>query len=784
MRLKKIHLLHLIVTFSSVTTAESSNVSCLEDIDCKSATDSFYHIPNSGLKGQNIEELYGTVESCAAACLDSSRSEWCVSFDYQKYARYCFLQNQSSNEVKLSKGYTNDKFDHYGLKTEHRKPCEQGESCSNYIELYKKEANYALSDRSIEELEDISREGCAIACLAESRSDWCVSFDYNIMLNSCVLRSKRKKDVDPELFYPTNEYDFYELKNVIYWYEKTVWKVVMIGSPILLIFAYFQLKNRRLRKRTDELEKVVTKRTKLIKDQNKELKRLNKARSIFFTNVSHELRTPLTLTIMPLDEILKGQFGEVSDKISSTIKVVLRNAKGMKTLIDQVLDLSSMENNSYSLSIQPVCVSKLIKDECEIFEVMANSREVNFTLDLIENSLFVEADPDALKCVFKNILSNAFKFTPKRGNINVSSSYDNDILLFEVKDSGCGISESEIPFVFDKYYQAESDGALYSGTGIGLALVSEYTKLHGGEVSVKSSVGFGSIFSARIPLSKSEMNLRNPSRIEPLKLERNNEKVNRVSELQAKSTDKELPVVLFVEDNEELKNFLINRFSDSYRVISAENGSEGHSLAKQHIPDVIITDQMMPLMDGNQLVNTLKSDSETDFIPILMLTAKAQVKDIAKSIELGADDYLTKPFAMVELIARVHRLIESRKSLKKRYSSSAIGNTVEEQSLLGKIKRIVLSKNGSVSVSGLADQLAMDRTTLYRKLKEQSQKTPNEVIKSIRMEEAATLMNENSHTVCEIAYGVGFSSVGNFSRSFTSYFGVSPSEYKKAAASS
>jgi len=582
-----------------------------------------------------------------------------------------------------------------------------------------------------------------------------------------------------------------------FWYQ-THWffiALLVFIACFLFILGHYVVKRRTrlLTLRAQQLEETVNKRTETIVEQTKELKRLNKVRTRFFTNVSHELRTPLTLTIAPLEEISDKDYNGDLDTTKKGTKLALKSARGMLALLNQVLDLSRMESGALSLALKSVEVVGAAKSLVEPFESFANKKQIKLVQKYNKDSFELALDPKGLKSIVDNLLSNAFKFTPKKGEITFQLFIKDESIEIEVSDTGCGIQEQELPHIFDQYYQAESkQDSLYSGTGIGLAMLREYVELHGGEVSVDSQINLGTSFKVVLPIiSTNRVSELYPSSVKSdgffKALPELNSQTTRLDVDKLDTGSDDCPVILVVEDNDELRGFLVNRLSESYHVVQAENGQQGLKMAQEHLPDVVISDIMMPLMNGYELCDAIKSNYQTDFIPFVMLTSKGTGENIVEGINLGADDYLAKPFSMPELFARVNRLIESRKLLRKRFSEevSASASKQDYQSFsendkfLSDIRKVVFSDGyESLTVNELAEAMSMDRTTLYRKIKKITGKPPADAIRTIRLDEAAKLFSSRQSSVTEVAYSVGFKCVGHFSRSFSKYFGESPSDYK------
>ncbi len=596
----------------------------------------------------------------------------------------------------------------------------------------------------------------------------------------------------------------YPLSIALYWYQTLWFKLVLLLAVILLVNAIIKFSTYRLNKRNRQLEELVSQRTQVISEQATELRRVNQVRGTFFTNISHELRTPLTLIISPLEEIIEGRYGPLAGSYSRELSLILKSAKSMQGLLNQVLDLNRMENCALSLSLESLDLVDEIKRHAEPFALLAKKQNITFVQKYFEHSLRVKVDPKGLKSIIDNLLSNAFKFTAEGGMVEFSLSVEQDVIIIKVSDTGCGIEENELAHIFEQYYQADSSNyGLYSGTGIGLAMVREYIKLHGGDVQVSSTLGKGSCFSAKIPLIEDKeiglLQNKNSGNMQKAVKFECTQTLPQIESESERIEDEDRTTVLVVEDNEELRQFLIQHLAQTYRVLQAENGRQGFDIALQYLPDMIISDIMMPVMNGHQLCAEIKSRKETLCIPLLLLTAKASDKDLVLGLDEGADDYLRKPFSMPELLARTNRLIESRRLLKIYYNNFdsrchlvthniadfAAKNTENKididpaSDLIEQIRVVVLSQiDKGLTVTTLASAVSMDRTTLFRKLKTATGKTPTEIIREIRLEEAAKMLKRGEGSVSEIAYGLGYNNLGYFTKIFKSQFDLLPSEFK------
>jgi len=618
----------------------------------------------------------------------------------------------------------------------------------------------------------------------EQRADF-----TNIPAGDFIFEIQSKNDLDMK-----SEIVSFSLSRLPFWYETFWFRTFLLLASIMLIVwlsrQWLKIKTKKLEEKSRLLEKEVAERTVTIVEQTQELERLGSAKTQFFTNVAHELRTPLTLTIAPLEEIIKEKYGAISPKVGDAISLVLRSARSMLNLVNQVLDLNKVESGEFSLNIQPVKLNNVVQLCASPFELLAKKRDISFQQDYEANEPQLMLDHNGIVCILNNLLSNAFKFTQSGGEVKLRVSYLKDLVIIKISDTGSGIAKEEIPFIFDHYYQASSqDIAPYSGTGIGLAMVKEYVDLHHGEVLLSSEEGVGTTFEVRLPLVVRASD--NPVDSLPANIQshtpeqKTNQSENKYdgSALETIGVDvDDRTTVLVVEDNIELLQFLVQHLSESYHVLEGSNGREGLEIANKQLPDVIVSDVMMPEMDGFTLCEKIKSKPETDYIPLLLLTSKSSNQDIVEGLNIGADDYLSKPFSIDELLARINRLIESRKLLRIRFSETdeALDEvSSSETPFYSSLKEIVLQQGANgISVGDLADKMAMDRTTLYRKIKTETGATPADTIRSIRLRHAATMLKGRPNTVSEIAYAIGFNSLGHFSRSFTAYFGETPTSYK------
>lgn len=520
---------------------------------------------------------------------------------------------------------------------------------------------------------------------------------------------------------------------------------------------------------------------------------LDHLKSRFFANISHEFRTPLTLIIGPVEDLLRNKD---TQKFREPLQYIHRNSKRLLQLINQLLDLSKLDVGSYKVHTNRDGIIPFVKQIVHSFSSMAHHKNIlletevdpRLKNDLRNETLTFYFDDDIFEKILYNLLSNAFKFTNEGGTITVSISLaGNDLLELKVEDNGTGIPADKLPFIFDRFYQADdSHKKIYEGTGIGLALVKELVELHNGKITVVSNVNKGMAFSCYFGFNKKIVPdgvigkvMSNKNVVMPVI------KSGDVSE--EKVTDHSRPVVLVIEDQQDVRNYICGKLVETYTVIEAKNGQEGFETAKKEVPDLVISDVMMPVTDGFELCALLKNDTITSHIPVILLTARAEDADKITGLETGADAYLIKPFNSRELLIRVHNLIRLRNTLRKKFSGKLVVKpeeiTVTSQDsrfmkqLLGIVEKHIADEK--FSVEQLGREFAMSPSQINRKLKALINQSAGTFIRSVRMERAMELLKNDQATIAEIAYETGFNEPAYFSRVFKNYFGYAPSEVHK-----
>jgi signal transduction histidine kinase/CheY-like chemotaxis protein/ligand-binding sensor domain-containing protein len=607
------------------------------------------------------------------------------------------------------------------------------------------------------------------------------------------------------------------------WYgtawARALWALLALGGLIGLLSGSARWRTRRLRERARVLEETVVVRTAEVERQKAQLaaqadqlaaqadqlRALDEAKSRFFANVSHEFRTPLTLTLGPLDDLQSGIYGPLSAPMSAQVDLARRNAGRVLDLINQILDVARLESGRTTLHARPLDLGAFVEAVAQPFGEMAARKAMTFEVALPAAPIEVFADPTQLEKAVANLLSNALKFTRDGGTVRMTVTSEDDAARVAVRDSGPGIPAADLPYVFDRFYQVNEASQAQLGSGIGLALAKEVVDLHGGTLAVESEAGFGSTFTLTLPLGCAHLS---PEQIdeaaalwvpgEPPGVRVAEPGGDGVAENAEVGEGPDMTTVLVIEDHPEVRAYLrrhLESGSPAYRVLEAADGEEGLALARARLPDLVLSDVMMPKLDGLGLCRALRADPETDFIPIILLTAKAAPEDRLEGLAEHCDDYLTKPFDVAELRARIGNLIAVRQRLRERFRQPGADSdrlalrplrlpaptelTSADDAFLKRIAEAVEANlaDEEFSVERLARAVGVSRSQLHRQLKALAGQAPSDLIRSVRLDRAAHLLAARAGTVSEIAYAVGFKSVAHFSYSFVHAYGCRPSSY-------
>ena len=528
-------------------------------------------------------------------------------------------------------------------------------------------------------------------------------------------------------------------------------------------------------------------RMRQIEEDARRTEELNQMKFRFFTNVSHELRTPLTLIISPLESMIKEADDE---KKAGKLKMMHRNALRLLHLVNQLLDFRKNEMAGLHLNLSEGDIVPYIHNICNSFLMLSDKKDVRLTFFSAIDSLEMSFDEDKVGKIVMNLLSNAFKFTPAGGKVDVSLEVlegSPETLEIKIADTGIGIKDEDKQHVFERFYQAGQEGGATAsgGSGIGLSLVHDYVALHGGAVQVFDNAGGGSVFVVDLPVKHSAVSVATPLSAEAAEEDALALDGAQSSSEKADEGDGKKPVVLVVDDSGDFLAFMSDSLSLYFTVRVATNGEEALKMIPEVKPDLIVSDLMMPVMDGNELCRRVKADKKTADIPFVLLTAKQSVENKVEGLTIGADDYVTKPFNMEVLVLRMRKLID----LSSRHRShgyidpepSEIVITSLDEKLIGDAIKYV-EKNiarSDLSVEELSHELGMSRAHLYKKLLQITGKTPIEFIRVIRLKRAAQLLRESQQNVSEIAYQLGFNNPKYFSKYFKDEFGVLPSVYQE-----
>lgn len=506
----------------------------------------------------------------------------------------------------------------------------------------------------------------------------------------------------------------------------------------------------------------------------------NKAKLQFFTNISHELRTPLTLIADPVNYIIHDD--NLNSQQRSMLQIVQRNVLVLTQLVSEILDFRKVQNGKMELRLSDFNLAESMKQWIKLFSASAQKKHITISMDA-PDTIMLRADQDKIERICYNLLSNALKYTSEGGEISLMAKEEGGRVMISVADNGCGISSDELPYIFDRFYQAKNAGR---GTGIGLAIVKAFTELHHGEVSATSVEGKGSTFTIHIPVRQKGEVTNQPTEkieqlVEPSSAQEVPNQARHIDELiQPYQTDK--PEVLIIDDNIDIRTYLRSVLSEKYNVSEAADGKVGLELARKIVPDIVLSDIMMPVMDGLAFCQQLKTDKAISHIPVILLTARSLDEQRAEGYEHGADAYLSKPFSLRLLFSRIDNLIQSRKKLSKLFSNSDENDAFEklsnetDKTFAAQLRKIIqdnLSDN-EFNVERIGDEIGLSRVQLYRKVKALTGYSPVEMLRKARLTRARHLLRTTEKTVSEVAYAVGFSTPSYFSKCYKDEFGESP----------
>jgi len=597
--------------------------------------------------------------------------------------------------------------------------------------------------------------------------------DYNVFKDSISKNESLAKTKELEAKYSNqkkereiallkSEKKITELKN------KSSRKLLLAGLGILSLVAlsfFFLYKNR--------------------KKASKKLRELDKAKSSFFTNISHEFRTPLTLISGTIQKELTHK--DLTESKRASFEMIQRNSKSLLSLVNQLLDISKVESATLKLSVSQSDLLTFTGVLSDSFTDLAKQKNINYQVYYKPTAIKTWYDKQVIEKILVNLLANAFKYTPIKGKVISSAEIVGKSFHFEIKNTGKPLTTNEIKRIFNRFYQIDDKA---SGTGIGLSLVKELVKLHKGTVQVKNLDDKWIVFTLQIPINleayKHKEVQENTEYIESIPSLNNKKNTSEQTEqLIENSTDK--PLLLIVDDHADIRKFLGDLFKESYQILKARNGQEGIDIALEQIPDLIISDIMMPVKNGIELCNTLKVDERTSHIPIIILTAKKGEEHTIKGIQTGADDYMTKPFNNELLQLKVKKLLENVKKLQKRYSQELILKPTDiaissvDELFLEKLQTVIDTSlvESSFSTNDFCHAVNMSRMQLHRKIKALFGITTTQFIRNQRLKLAKDLLQNSDVNISQIAYEVGFNDPTYFSKCFKEVYDCTPTEYVK-----
>jgi signal transduction histidine kinase/ligand-binding sensor domain-containing protein/DNA-binding response OmpR family regulator len=541
-------------------------------------------------------------------------------------------------------------------------------------------------------------------------------------------------------------------------------------------------------------------KNELLSEKNaiKAVQEANMMKLRFFTNISHEFRTPLTLIKAPVEKLISSISQLKQDEQKDLLKLVQKNSDKLLRMVNQLLDYRKLEAGNLVLELSGGDIMDFCRKTWSIFNEMAQQKKINYVFRTSIDSQIMTFDEDKIEKIIMNLLSNAFKFTPEGGQITLSLEKISEVtsinpvykhyILITVKDSGVGIPEKDLDHIFDRFYSVSRNGlGKYEGTGIGLTLVKEFTQLHQGEIFVKSKECEGSEFSIKIPIIEYKAGTQKAEGYETTKepvekIDPVSDTIDRIIEGKPKSGKRK---ILIVEDDNDLRVFLRNELLEEFDVIQARDGEEGLKTAFFNNPDLIISDVMMPNMDGIEFCRSIKSDERTSHLPVILLTARHSYEKQIEGLNSGADDYIFKPFNRVVLKTRINNLLNLRSELQQKFINSTSLNfdhgvtDDSDKKLIQSIIDIVLENitNEKINADFIAKRLHISRSLIYIKVEALTGQSVNEFVRNIRLKKATRILLQKRFSITEVAYSVGFSSQSYFTRCFTSQFGKSPSEF-------
>lgn len=558
--------------------------------------------------------------------------------------------------------------------------------------------------------------------------------------------------------------------------------VLLLAFLFMLLRAFWQ--HKRHKKLLMEKNRIVEDSLETERALNERLNVATQSKLVFFTNVSHDLRTPLTLVAEPVAQLAAADY--LTPQHHALMKIADKNVKILMRLINQILDFRKYENGKIEINLSEINIAEAVGDWIESFASVARKRDIRLSLDVnVDDGDFTMAvDAEKLERVMFNLVSNAFKYTPDNGRISVACRLEDDTLIMSVSDTGEGIPEEDLGNIFDRFYQV--DKIHPRGSGIGLSLAKAFIELHGGTIEVTSELGKGSTFTVRLPVRHVAPTDQAVARV--ITADDVNVELGAV-EKGCEAGDDSKPLLLVIDDNADIRRMIAELLKDEYRIIEAADGKKGISMASKYVPDLIICDVMMPVMDGMECCRRIKNEMNTSHIPVLMLTACSMDEQRIQGYESGADGYLAKPFNSTMLRMRCRNLIDNRKRIEVLWKTGGVEPSRERQPKAMDIDDEFYSRFLAIVETGMSDQnlnvddiatrLNMSRSQFYRKLKALTNYSPVELLRKLRLTKARELLISTRKTISEVAFEVGFADPAYFTRVFHKSYGETPTELRE-----
>lgn len=569
--------------------------------------------------------------------------------------------------------------------------------------------------------------------------------------------------------------------------------LILISATAILVI---KVRNDNYKRKESELQNTINVRTKELLEekyktelQTERLKEMGHLKSKLFANISHELQTPLSLIISPLEKLNSKKIRTNSKQWKQEIESVLQNSKKLLNLFEQFLEISNIESGNISLKPEPVQISSFLKKISRQYIDMCLARGIHlhYSSDFGDKKVYL--DKEKIELTVRILILNAIKFTPDNGKIYIHLGETEDEFTIEVKDSGIGISPESLPKIFNRFYQVKQDGNKSDGFGIGLFIAKRFIELHSGIIKVESILNIGTVFSIMLPKNISPTDHLIDEEDEFSSAHINDKSVAYHSTLPI-NNNLDKTTILIVDDNEDMRDFISSTLEDDFEIIESGNGKIAYEKVMEYPPDLIISDILMPEMDGNELNKLLKSNEHTAAIPFIFLTGKSEQSNRIKGIKGGADVYLTKPFDAEELKSHVHNLISSRLRLRNQILKTIQETPLlldkkdtTEDSFLKDLFEIIEKEysNPKLSVNAIQEKLFMSRSSFYRTINEKTGLNTQQFINSYRLQKAREMLMNEKGSISEIAYACGFNSLSYFSRSFKEKFKETPSQFLKNA---